>query len=471
MSNQARNSLLLLFFILLLLTSLACQAVFSVWQSPPTLTLLPSQTQLTLTNTSTNTPSSTPLPTLTPTPTLSLSPTPLPPSPTNTLAPDPTEVAHQLQVFEQLWEIIDENYLYPDFNGLDWNAVHAEYTLRIENGLSEADFYNSMQEMVTSLGDEHSVYFSPDEAAAADTEFAGAFDYAGIGVFSIVAPECECLSIILVFPDSPAEEAGLRAHDNILTVDGQPILDEKGTRRDLLRGPEGTSLTVGVRSPGQTPRQVEITRRHITASLPVPHQILITPQGKRTGYLLLPTFNETDIDEHVQQALADLNASGTLDGVILDNRHNGGGSSEVFSNILAYFTQGLVGYFIDRQGERPLTLTGKDLYGSQRIPLVVLVGPDTASFGEIFSGILKDIGRAYVIGEQTMGNVEILYIYNLFDGSRALIAQATFRPLNHPEQDWEQTGITPDLSIPVDWASVTLDSDPAVQAALSHFDQ
>ena len=471
MSTQARYSPLFLLFILLLLTSLACQAVFSVWQSPPTPTSSPSQTHFVITNTSTIAPSLTPLPTLTPTPTLSPSPTPLPPSPTNTLTPDPTAVAHQLQAFEQLWEVINENYLYPNFNGLDWNAIHAEYTQRIENGLSEADFYLSMHEMVASLGDEHSVYFSPYEAAEADAEFAGGYDYAGIGVLSIVVTKCECLVIILVFPDSPADQAGLRAHDNILTVDGQPILDENGMRRDLLRGPEGTSLTISVRSPGQAPRQVEITRRRITASLPVPHQILITPGGNRIGYLLLPTFNETDIDENVGQALADLSASGILDGVILDNRQNGGGSSDVFSNTLAYFIQGLVGYFVDRQGERPLTLTGKDLYGSQQIPLVVLVGPDTASFGEIFSGILKDIGRAYLIGEQTMGNVEILYIYNFFDGSRAWIAQATFRPLNHPEQDWEQTGITPDLSIPVDWASVTLESDPAVQAALAHFDQ
>jgi carboxyl-terminal processing protease len=471
MSSRLRYSSLLLLIITLLLVSLACQAVFNVWQSPPTLTSSPSQTQFLVTNTSTNAPSQTPLPTLTLTPTLTPSPTPLPATPTNTLPPEPTTVAYQLQAFEQLWEVINDNYLYPDFNGLDWNAVHAEYSLRIENGLSEADFYQSMHEMVSSLGDEHSVYFSPDEAAAADTEFAGGYDYAGIGVFSIALPECGCLTIILVFPDSPAEQAGLRAHDNILTADGQPVLDENGMRRDLLRGPEGTSLKLGVRTPGQAPRQVEITRRRITASLPVPHQVLITPGGKRIGYILLPTFNETDIDENVQQALMDLNASGALDGVILDNRHNGGGSSDVFSNTLAYFTQGLVGHFVDRQEERPITITGKDLYGSQRIPLVVLIGPDTASFGEIFAGILKDIGRAYLIGEQTMGNVEILYIYNFSDGSRAWIAHSTFRPLNHPEQDWEQTGITPNLSIHVDWASVTLESDPAVQAALVHFDQ
>jgi carboxyl-terminal processing protease len=471
MLSRKRFPRLFLPLIPFLLAALACQAVFGAWQASPTSPLSPSQTSTPIASVGTSTPSLTPLPTLTLTPTRAPSPTPPPPTSTNTPTLNPTETALQLQVFEELWEAINDNYLYPDFNGLDWNAVHAEYSRRIENGLSQADFYLALQEMVSRLGDEHSVYFSPNEAAAIDNEFAGNFDYVGIGVLSIVVPECDCLAIILVFPDSPAEEAGLRAHDNILAVDDQPILDENGMRRDLLRGPEGTSLKISVRSPGQPARQVEIIRRRIAASLPVPHQNLSTPAGKRIGYILLPTFNEADIDEGVQQALADLNASGRLDGLILDNRQNGGGSSEVFSNTLAYFMQGQAGRFVDRQGERSLTIAGKDLYGSQQVPLVVLVGLETASFGEIFSGILKDIGRAYLIGEQTRGNVEILYIYNFFDGSRAWIAHATFRPLNHPDQDWEQTGIIPDLSIPVNWASVTLESDPAIQAALEHFDQ
>jgi C-terminal processing protease CtpA/Prc len=85
--------------------------------------------------------------------------------------------------------------------------------------------------------------------------------------------------------------------------------------------------------------------------------------------------------------------------------------------------------------------------------------------------VLQDLGRAYLIGEQTEGNVEILYIYEFTDGSRAWIAHDSFRPLNHPEQDWEKTGIVPDLVVPSQWDQVTLQTDPAVQAALEYFDR
>lgn len=351
---------------------------------------------------------------------------------------------------------------------MDWNAIYGEYHQRIEAGLEESEFYQAMREMIARLGDEHSVYLSPEEAAAADAEYAGDFEYVGIGVLTVIVPDRDRITIILVFPGSPAEDAGLVAHDNILAVDSQPILDETGFRRDLLRGPEGTSLELTVQSPGQLPRQVLLTRRQITGPLTVPYQVLTTSAGKRVGYILLPNFSDNNIDEGVEQALLAMSANGGLDGFILDNRFNIGGSSDVFSNTLAYFVDGFAGHFIDRRGERPMRVRGTNVNGSLDMPLVVLISRNTVSFGEIFAGILKDVGRAYLIGEDTVGNVEILYVYNFSDGSRAWIAHAAFRPLNHPEQDWEQTGISPHLPVVSNWDKVTLETDPAVQAALEY---
>ena len=112
-----------------------------------------------------------------------------------------------------------------------------------------------------------------------------------------------------------------------------------------------------------------------------------------------------------------------------------------------------------------------DINNSSQIPLVILIGPDTVSYGEIFSGILQDAGRAILIGEQTEGNVETLWGYDFDDGSRAWIAHDTFRPANHPDQDWEVTGIIPDINIIVDWVEYSVDDDPAVIEALEYFDQ
>jgi hypothetical protein len=67
--------------------------------------------------------------------------------------------------------------------------------------------------------------------------------------------------------------------------------------------------------------------------------------------------------------------------------------------------------------------------------------------------------------------VEILWGYDFNDGSRAWIAHETFQPLNPTESDWETTGIIPDLAAPVQWDEVTLDTDPAVIAALEYMDR
>jgi len=55
-----------------------------------------------------------------------------------------------------LWGIVKNNYLYPDFNGLDWNSVYDEYHQRIQAGMSGDDFYIALGEMIHRLGDEHS---------------------------------------------------------------------------------------------------------------------------------------------------------------------------------------------------------------------------------------------------------------------------------------------------------------------------
>jgi C-terminal peptidase prc len=371
-----------------------------------------------------------------------------------------------LQVFEELWQVVNDEYLYQDFNGMDWDDMKVEYRERIQSGLSDEDFYHAMGEMVFRLGDDHSTFFSPEQAAEEDAGYAGDYNYVGIGVMTIAVPERQRITIISIFPDSPAEEAGLEVRDSIIAADGEPILDENGVRHHLLRGPEGSKMTLTVMQPGGDTRQVELTRQRISGAPQVPYQVLTTQGGKRIGYILLVTFSDNTIDDQVGEALRDMSATAPLDGVIIDNRMNNGGASNVLKGTLAYFTDGTLGHFVNRQGEKPLTVDGININDSQHLPVVVLTGDGTASFGEIFAGVLQDIGRAYVIGGTTAGNVEILYVYTFSDGSRAWIAHDTFRPLNQPDQDWEATGILPDLTIYSNWDEVTVVNDPVVIAAI-----
>ena len=464
----------LLWLLPLALSLLACQAAFRVVSSGPLALFATPTPTVTLTPTPTPTFTPSPTPTLTPTPTQTSTPTPtltptLTPTPV-TPSPTPLPLDLQLRVFQDLWETVRDEYLYRDFNGLDWDAIHAEYEARIQAGLNNEEFYQAMDEMILRLGDEHSAFLSPEQVAIEEAEFAGTYDYAGIGILVSAVPERKRGVIIAVFPDSPAEQAGLKPRDAILTVEGEPILDEDGFLRNTIRGPEGTPVTIEVQTPGEEPRQLTIIRQRINSSLPVPYEVITTESGQRIGYMFLVTFADSTVDESVEEALRQMTANGPLDGLIIDNRSNNGGADTVVRPILSYLTKGTLGYWVNPQEERPLRVTNPvDINGSQDVPLVVLVGVDTASFGEIFAGVLQDTGRAYIIGETTGGNVETLWGYDFEDGSRAWIAHESFRPLNQPNLSWEETGIIPDLEVLANWDEYTLETDPVVLAAVEHF--
>ena len=273
-----------------------------------------------------------------------------------TSSPEPifTPSQIQLDIFEELWQIINDEYLYADFNGLDWNAIYEEYSVLVKDGMSTEEFYLSMDEMISRLGDDHSIYLSPEEAAEDDAQYSGNNNFVGIGVLALAVPERDRAVIILTFPKSPADLAGLKSHDIILTVNGKPVLDEDGFIRDIIRGPEGSELVLTVQTPDEQSRQVEVTRRRIMGAIPVPYQVLSSPEGQRIGYILLVTLGDRTIDEQVESALLIMNEQEQLDGLILDNRQNEGGADDVLISTLSYFTEGTMGFFTSRDQERSL---------------------------------------------------------------------------------------------------------------------
>ena len=473
-SNVRRSYVRLTFLIPLFLLLLSCQAAWrlAAGQSFLTPTETPTQTSVP--------PSSTPSPTATrtltptlppPTATSTTTPTATLLPPTATITPTALSLDLQLRVFEDLWQLVQDEYLYPDFNGLDWEAVRILYDARIRSGLTNAEFYLAMDEMIFSLNDNHSIFLSPEMVAAEDQEFEGNYDYVGVGILMYGVPERSRAVILAVFPDSPADLAGLQPRDSILSADGFPMIDEQGLLSSRIRGIEGTSVNLVVQTPGGDPREITLTRQRITTSLPVPHTVLTTASGKRIGYMLVVTFADNTVDESVAAALEAMTFDGPLDGLIFDNRPNSGGADTVVRPILSYFTRGTLGYWVSRDAERPLRINRPvDINGSQDVPLVILVGLQTVSFGEIFSGVLQDTGRAYIIGETTGGNVETLWGYSFEDGSRVWLARESFRPLNHPQTNWELTGIIPDQEILANWDEYTPETDPLVLAALTHFD-
>jgi carboxyl-terminal processing protease len=301
--------------------------------------------------------------------------------------------------------------------------------------------------------------------AASNAELSGVSNYVGIGV--LVEPMIEKAKVIVlqVSPDSAAEHAGLNPHDSILAVDGHPIVENGQSHSERIRGPECSTLVLKVQSPGGKPREVTLVRYKITTPPQVDIRRVTTKDGSRIGYMMIPTFFDNTVPAQVRMGLEFL---GQLDGLIIDNRMNTGGSSDVLDPVLSYFTGGTLGQFVSRTTQRPFVVQPAGVGDSQTVPMVVLVGKGTVSFGEIFAGILQDEGRAKIVGESSSGNVETLHGYSFEDGSTVWIAEERFVS-EHSRASWEGKGVEPDVKAYADWDTFTFESDPAVAASLRIF--
>jgi C-terminal peptidase prc len=450
-------------FGLSILPLLACNFVTQM-VFPPTPTLIPTATA---TQTATTVPS--------PTPTPALQPAYIPPEcATVPLATVPPELAipatadiqideisqvEQLNIFRQLGEVIEAVYVYPDYNGKDWNEIKSRYQSRIEAGLDTLSFYDEMSAMIQELGDEHSFFLSPEEVAESEAELRGDTEFVGVGIYGQADFERQRLIVVSTFPGSPAEYGGIQHHDSILFVDGQTI-DEDFS--DRLRGPQCSAVVLTVQSPGEAPRDVMLVRYAIQGNVPIDARLVSTVDGSKIGYIFIPSFFDETLPGQIENAL---NQFGPLDGLILDLRMNGGGSSSVAYPILEYFIGGRLGEFVSRDSSRVLEIDANEIQNSQSVPLVVMVSQDTVSFGEIFAGVLQDAGRAQIVGETSLGNVEVLHGYDFEDGSQVWIAAETFTSA-FSETNWEETGIIPDIHAFAEWDTFYFETDPSITAAI-----
>ena len=368
----------------------------------------------------------------------------------------------QLDVLGGLENAVRDNYLYRDFNGLDWTGAVAAVRSSVEAGMDTEGFYQELRLLTHRLGDEHSYFQSPAEIAAEEAERLGHLNFVGIGTLLQAREDKGFVTVLAVFPDSPADHAGLRAHDRILAVDGIPTVEDGVPRQQLTRGPGCTLAVLTVQTPGETARQVSVVREAVSGSLPIDARLLPTSDGSRIGYLFLPTFLDETLSSRVEQALE---AFGPLDGLILDNRVNGGGLGSVAEAMLAFFAAGPMGYYVDSQGESLLMIEPHPVHNSQTVPLAILIGEDTVSYAEVFSGVLQDVARATLIGQGTGGNVEQLRAFDFSDGSRVWLAAARFDP-PVSGADWEASGIEPDVLVDAAWEDFPVENDPVVAAGL-----
>ena len=397
------------------------------------------------------------------------------PIPTATLLPVPTSDANirslmrekQADLFEEVWATVKESYIDPNLNGLDWEAERQHLLAQIKTGMSDEAFHSATANLVERLGDQHSYFLSPQDTQKQNQQAAGRYNYAGVGIIVSANLAKGYLYLEQVLPDSPAQAAGLKPHDHILTIDGTPSIIEGQRSDNRIVGKAGTDVTLSIRTPGQDARDVTITRAVVNAKEEVQARMLSASADKRIAYLFIPNLHERDIHHRVQKALADLMKSGNLDGLVIDMRVNGGGSYLTVKDILAMFTHGVVGGFADRTGVDEFDtfqVENTAVGNSQSVPLMVLMGPQTESFGEVFAGILQDQKRAKLIGLPSAGNIELLYPHDFNGGAELWLAEKRF--VLPDGSSWERHGLTPDIPIDKHWDEYSVDNDPVLAAAV-----
>lgn len=354
--------------------------------------------------------------------------------------------------------------LLPEDGGEAWTAFASAFEAlerRAAGRLSDKDLaYAAIEAMAQGRNECHTYFLRPDRYREFLAASEGRSSYAGIGVqISPSTPR----TVSIVFPGTPAERAGLRTGDVLLAVDGVPVEELPGDALSpRVRGAEGTEVRLTVLRPGDNePLDIVVVRGIVNIPLLTTY---LRPDS--IGVLNLTGFATNGLsEEQLRQALLDLEGQGATSWV-LDLRGNPGGSVNSVQRVLGLFlpetTTALT--FVNRDGERtPLRVLGPRL-PVQR-PLAVLVGPASASGGEITAAVLQDAGRARTFGAKTAGcaNSGRLYDLRAPDGETSGMLITANRVLAGPrERPLDGAGLTPNEVITRDAG------DPVLEAAVAY---
>jgi carboxyl-terminal processing protease len=372
----------------------------------------------------------------------------------------------QTRTFEALWKNLEENYIYYETAEVNWSGLRQQYLERVSAGLTVEEFDALLQELQAELPEGSLTYQSRAERIEADV--ADASSYEGIGAFVGFNGEPEPHIVLLdVIEGSPAEQAGLKAHDSIFAIDGNPILLEEGLRAvDRVRGPAGSSVTLSIQSPGETERSVEVKRGKLTSTGRLEAYNLT---GTNYGYLLFPPVGYEMLDEDVVQSLQAFTTNRQLEGLILDLRIASSTRGWPLEAIYTMFNDGTLGDFYNRTDKQSVEVQGQDVFGSQEVPLTVLVGQNTNGTPEILAAGLQMNERAIVIGEKTPGSIEAATSFYLPDGSEIFIQTTSFVLPNGNEVGTD--GVVPDVAVEAGWDEILPNSDPVLDRAIEYLDE
>jgi carboxyl-terminal processing protease len=328
---------------------------------------------------------------------------------------------------------------------LPWEEARlfAEVYERIKREyVDEVDDHELMEKavrgMVSAL-DPHSAYLDSEEFEEIRLSTMGS--YPGVGIE--VVTEDGAVKILRPIEGSPAEEAGMRAGDFVVRIDGVDVGTDLAGAINRMRGPAGSTIKLTVRRPPGS-ELLTFSLRRAKVDVKSVEQADLEPGY---GYLRITSFSETTVDD-VAHALARLkrdNPQG-LQGLVLDLRNNPGGVLEASVAVADDFLDH--GLIVSADGRTPdarfrMEATPGDLVNGA--PIVALVNGGSASAAEILAGALHDHGRAELVGHKTYGKGSVQTVMPLsHGGALKLTTSLYFTPSG---ASIHEKGILPDVII------------------------
>jgi carboxyl-terminal processing protease len=337
-----------------------------------------------------------------------------------------------------------------------WNKLKTEHI----DGAETSDqnlMYGAIKGLTGALGDPNTVFFTPDESKKFNEDIRGSFG----GIGAEIGMRDGNLTIVAPLENSPAKDAGLKAGDTILQIDGNSTADM--TIDDAvkeIRGDPGTVVTLTIlREGSDSSQKIEITRAII--SVPTVKWEMIDGDIIHLNLFSFSQNSATDFQKAMIQALLQGG-----NGLILDLRGNPGGFLDVAVRI--------AGFFVDRGDvvaterftsgdEKVLRATGNAAL--KDLPVVVLVDNGSASASEILAGALRVDNGTKIVGVKSFGKGTVQELENLSDDSTLKITIANWLL---PNGDLIQgNGLEPDINVEITSDDVAAGKDPQLDAAVN----
>ncbi|HEY7061416.1 MAG TPA: S41 family peptidase [Chloroflexota bacterium] len=336
-----------------------------------------------------------------------------------------------------------------------FQALAARYSDTLPpDELSEAAIHG----MAVWVDDAHTNYLTPDDYQEHLRWTRGDVQYGGIGA-RMRGPQA---TVIEVFPDTPAERAGIRPGDVIVQVDDTPTTDMRLDEVvNIVRGEEGSSVRLGVQRAGTS--QVDtltVTRAQVSIPFVASHML-----PNNIGYVALRGFPEPSVIDGVEKAVQQFQRDGVR-GIVLDLRGNSGGRLDVGSRLLSRFIpDGPIYRAVDRRG-REETINVREARPILTVPLAVLIDDGTASMGELFAVAIQEHHVGQILGVTSAGAVAASVVLPLSNGGALQLSVEQVYSGGGALLD--RVGVHPDQEVELDLDALRSGHDSQLDAAATY---